>query len=103
MHALLNKARIALVKLGAKCAIKLRQPYTFVGQKAFVQSARYAHARQFNRAKAQTRKLRVVLGRVIRDIQRKSAQLQLPAKVQTRLAKLLQIAQRIHSQQRVAC
>ena len=28
---LLNKARIALVKLGAKCGIKLRQPYTFIG------------------------------------------------------------------------
>lgn len=101
MHAWLNKARIALVKLGAKCGIKLRQPYTFIGQKAFVQSARYAHARQFNRARAQTKKLRVVLGRVIRDIQRKLGQLQLPAKEQTRLAKLLQIAQRIHSQQRV--
>ena len=72
---LLNKARIALVKLGTKCGIKLRQPYTFIGQKAFVLSARYAHARQFNRAKAQTRKLRVMLGRVIRDIQRKSKQL----------------------------
>ena len=101
MHAWLNKARIALVKLGTKCGIKLRQPYTFIGQKVFVQSARYAHARQFNRAKAQTKKLRVVLGRVIRDIQRKSGQLQLLAKEQTRLAKLLQIAQRIHSQQRV--
>ena len=42
-----------------------------------------------------------MLGRVIRDIQRKSGQLQLPAKEQTRLAKLLQIARRIHSQQRV--
>ena len=101
MHAWLNKARIALVKLGTKCGIKLRQPYTFIGQKAFVQSARYAHARQFNRAKAQTRKLRVVPGRVIQDIQRKSAQLQLPAKEQLRLARLLQIAQRIHGQQRV--
>lgn len=40
---LLNKARIALVKLGAKCGLNLRQPYTFIGQKAFVQSARYAH------------------------------------------------------------
>ena len=100
---LLNKARIALVKLGAKCGIKLRQPYTFIGQKAFVQSARYAHARQFRRAKAQTKKLRVMLGRVIRDTQRKAEQLQsqLPAKAQTRLTKLLEIASRIHSQQRV--
>ena len=42
-----------------------------------------------------------MLGRVIRDIPRKSGQLQLPAKEQTRLAKLLQIAQRINSQQRM--
>ena len=42
-----------------------------------------------------------MLDRVIRDIQRKSGQLQLPAKEQTRLAKLLQIAQRIHSQPQV--
>ena len=96
-----NKARIALVKLGAKCSIKLRQPYTFIGQKALVKSARYAHTRQFNRAKAQTKKLRVILGRVIRDIQRKSGQLQLPAKEQVRLSKLLEIASRIHSQKRV--
>lgn len=98
---LLNKARIALVKLTQQVGIKLRQPYTFIGQKAFVQSARYAHARQFNRAKAQTKKLRVILGRIIRDIQRKTEQLQLPVKAQARLGKLLEIAKRIHSQQRV--
>ena len=101
---LLNKARIALVKLAAKCGIKLRQPYTFIGQRAFVQSARYAHARQFNRAKAQTKKLRIMLGRVIRDTQRqllKSQAVALPAKEQARLGKLLEIASRIHSQQRV--
>jgi transposase, IS5 family len=65
--------RIALVTLGAQCAIKLRQPYTFIGQKAFVQSAHYAHACQFNQAKAQTKKLRVMLGRVIRGIARAKA------------------------------
>ena len=64
MHAWLNKARIALVKLGAK-------------------------------------KLPGMLGRVIRDIQRKSQQLQLPATEQARLSKLLEIASRINSQQRV--
>ena len=98
---LLNKARIAVVKLTQQVGIKLRQPYTFIGQKAFVQSACYAHARQFNRAKAQTKKLRVMLGRVIRDTQRKSEQLQLPAKAQARLNKLLGITKRFHSQQRV--
>jgi IS5 family transposase len=66
-----------------------------------VQSARYAHARQFQRAAAQTKKLPVMLGRVIRDTQRKSEQLQLSAKQQARLNKLLEIAKRTHGQQRV--
>jgi transposase, IS5 family len=98
---LLNKARKSLVKLATQCGITLRQPYTFKGQEAFAQSARYAHARQFNRAAAQTKKLRTLLGRVIRDTQRKSERMELPAKAQTRLAKLLAVANRIHSQPRV--
>ena len=89
------------MKVTQKVGIKLRQPYTFIGQKAFVQSARYAHACQFNRAKAQTRKMRVMLGRVIRDTQRKTLVMALPTKAQTRLNKLLEIARRIHSKQRV--
>jgi IS5 family transposase len=98
---LLNKARIAVVKLATQCGITLRQPYTFKGQEAFAQSARYAHARQFNRAAAHTKKLRTMLGRVIRDAQRKSERMQLPAKARTRLDKLLAVANRIHSQPRV--
>ena len=61
---LLNKARKSLVKLATQCGITLRQSYTFKGQAAFTQAARYAHARQFNRAAAQTKKLRTLLGRV---------------------------------------
>lgn len=98
---LLNKARIALVKLATQCGITLRQPYTFKGQQAFHLSARYAHARQFNRAAAQTKKLRTLLGRVIRDTQRKAEHMSLPAKARTRLDKLLGVAQRLHSQPRV--
>ncbi len=47
------------------------------------------------RAKGQQRKLRTYLGRVIRDIERKADPAQL-----TRLARLLEIAKRIHQQQR---
>jgi transposase, IS5 family len=38
--------------------IDLRQSYKRIGKAAFVRSQRYAHARQINRANAQTRKLR---------------------------------------------
>jgi transposase, IS5 family len=98
---LLNKARISVVRLCGKLGIPLRQPYTFKGQEAFVQAARYAHARQFNRAAAQTKKLRTMLGRVIRDTQRKAERMSLLPKDQERLAKLLEIASRIHNQPRV--
>jgi transposase, IS5 family len=98
---LLNKARISVVKLATKLGITLRQPYTFKGQEAFTQAARYAHARQFNRAAAHTKKLRTMLGRVIRDTQRKAKCLEISAKEQERLNRLLEIASRIHSQPRV--
>jgi transposase, IS5 family len=98
---LLNKARISVVKLATKLGIELRQPYTFKGQEAFHQAARYAHARQFNRAAAHTKKLRTMLGRVIRDTQRKAQRMEISAKEQERLSKLLEIASRIHSQPRV--
>jgi transposase, IS5 family len=98
---LLNKARISVVKLAGKIGIELRQPYTFKGQEAFSQAARYAHARQFNRAAFHTKKLRTMLGRVIRDTQRKAERMQISAKEQERLGKLLEIASRIHNQPRV--
>ena len=98
---LLNKARIKVVRLAKRCGIELRQPYTFKGQEAFAQAARYAHARQFNRAQAATRRLRTMLGRVIRDTQRKAKCMELPAKEQAWLNRLLEIASRIHSQPRV--
>jgi transposase, IS5 family len=98
---LLNKARISLVRLATRLGIQLRQPYTFKGQEAFTQAARYAHARQFNRAAAHTKKLRTMLGRVIRDTQRKAGCMPISVKEQVRLDRLLEIASRIHSQPRV--
>jgi transposase, IS5 family len=94
---LLNKARVALVRMAKKNAIELRQSFERVGNAAFVRAQRYAHARQMRRAKAQTRKLRTYLGRVLRDIERKV--LNNPQQ-QERVSKLLQIAQRIHDQPR---
>jgi IS5 family transposase len=94
---LLHKARLALVRLAKRQGIALRQSYERIGKAAFVRSQRYAHARQMNRAKAQTRKLRTYLGRIIRDIQRKlTAEQQAPS----RMSQLLQVAMRIYTQPR---
>lgn len=90
---LYDKARQALVRVARQHQLQLRQSYARLGKRALFQQSRYAAARQGKRAKAQTRKLRTYLGRVIRDIERKANPM--PQGVQA----LLTIAKRIHQQQ----
>ena len=68
---LLNRAREHLVRLARKNGIKLRQSYRRVGKRALIQHQRYAHAKQFKRARKPLRRLKTFLGRVRRDIARK--------------------------------
>ena len=53
--------------------MELRQSYLRVGKFALIKHQRYAHAKQFKRANRSLRKLKTYLGRVIRDIRRKTA------------------------------
>src|SRR5579864_321297 len=68
---LLNRAREKLVRLAQCHGVGLRQSYARVGKFALIQHQRYAHAKQFKRANRMLKKLRTLLGRVIRDIGRK--------------------------------
>lgn len=68
---LINKARENLVKLAKKRGIELRQTYTFKGKHEAHRCSRLLHAKQFNRARTSIKKQKTMLGRVIRDIQRK--------------------------------
>jgi transposase, IS5 family len=68
---LLNRARELLVRLARKHGVKLRQSYRRVGKRALIQHQRYAHAKQFKRARKPLRRLKTYLGRVRRDIARK--------------------------------
>ena len=68
---LYNRMREKLVRKAKGCGIDLRQSYIRKGKQALVMHGRYAHARQYKRAKKQLRKLRTYLGRVTRDIERK--------------------------------
>jgi len=68
---LIHKARERLVKQAKSAGIDLRQSYKRVGKFALIQHQRYAHAKQFKRAKCQLRKLKTYLGRTLRDIRRK--------------------------------
>jgi len=58
--------------LARKHDVPLRQSYARVSKRAAMMAGRYAHAKQFKRMNRQIKFLRTRLGRLIRDIQRKS-------------------------------
>jgi IS5 family transposase len=91
---LCHKARRVLVRLAKTLHIDLRQNYERTGKKAFLKQGRYASAGQYNRAKKETKKLKAMLGRVIRDIERKCST------PEGRFAKVLNIAKAIFNQKR---
>lgn len=70
---LLNRSRERLVRLCRKHGISLRQSYARIGPKLALKASRYAHAKQHRRMRTTVKKLRVRLGRVLRDIARKTA------------------------------
>ena len=70
---LLNRARERLVKLARRTGVELRQSYARVGKLALIKHQRYAHAHQFKRANKALRKLKTYLGRVIRDLARRTS------------------------------
>jgi transposase, IS5 family len=70
---LMHKALGMLVRLARKHGVRLRQSYVRVAKRAAIMAGRYAHAKQFKRFNREVRFLRTRLGRVIRDIRRKTA------------------------------
>jgi len=91
---LYDRARSTLVRLAKERGINLRQNYNRLSRNMLINQSRYARARQMKRAARCTRKLRTMLGRVIRDIQRKCPD---PDK---RLKSALEIGWRIFTQQK---
>jgi IS5 family transposase len=73
---LYHKMRLALVRRATSLGIRLRQNYRFKGKKLLAKQGRYAHARQMKRAAKMTRQLKTILGRVLRDIERKAGKIQ---------------------------
>jgi IS5 family transposase len=69
---LTHRARELLVRLARKHGVILRQSYARVGKHASIAYQRYAHAKQFKRANRALRSVRTYLGRVCRDIVRKT-------------------------------
>ena len=89
---LINKARENLVKQAKKEGIKLRQTYVRKGKQEAVRGGRYFHAKQFKRGRRSVSKQKTWLGRVIRDIERKSPE------ITEKMEHHLMLANRIMSQ-----
>ena len=86
---LYDRMRETLVKTAQKEDVKLRQSYTRVGKQALRRQQGYGHAKQMRRAKKETQKLKTYLGRVVRDVERKSENPSQVLKEQLVLAKRL--------------
>ena len=69
---LMHKAIVMLGREAKKQGVPLRQSYVRVAKRAAIMAGRYAHAKQFKRHNRQLRFLRTRLGRLVRDIRRKT-------------------------------
>jgi IS5 family transposase len=92
---LYDRARERLVKAARKAGLLLRQSYVRVGKHLLLMQSRYAHAKQYRRAQRCQKKLRTLLGRVLRDIEARKDGRSYP-----KLDQLMAIARRIHAQER---
>jgi len=92
---LMHRAREKLAALAKKHGVALRQSYQRVGKYALIAYQRYAHAKQFKRARRELRRLRTILGRVMRDVARKISG---KASLRDVFVKPLWLAERVHDQ-----
>jgi transposase, IS5 family len=92
---LMHRARERLVRLAKNHGLVLRQSYVRVGKLALIKHQRYAHAKQFRRASKALRRVRTMLGRVIRDVTRKIA---VQPELAEAFARPLSLAQRVKDQ-----
>ena len=94
---LLNRSRERLVRLCRQQGLVLRQSYARKGPQALQQANRYGHARQYKRLRREVKRLHTYLGRVARDIGRKTAG---KAAQQAVFAEELALAERLLAQQK---
>ena len=92
---LCHRALQKLVGLAKHNDVPLRQSYVRLAKRAAIMVGRYTHAHQFKRARRELKFLRTRLGRVIRDIRRKTAG---DPKLSERFAELLVLATQVRFQ-----
>jgi len=92
---LTHRAIEKLVALAKQEGVPLRQSYLRVAKRAAIMVGRYIHAHQFKRAQRALKFLRTRLGRLIRDIRRKTEG---NAVLEKRFAALLDLALKVRHQ-----
>ena len=95
---LLEIARAKLVAAAKDAGIELKQTFAKEGQHLSFKAGRYAHARQFKRMRSVIKRQRTVVGRLVREVERKAGVV--GGAVLTRLKEALSKAQRIADQSR---
>lgn len=91
---LYNRCRERLVEFAKARGIRLRQNYNRIAKRLNYKQSRYVHARQMKRAGKCIKKLKTILGRVTRDIERKALS------IDDKLKELLEISKRIYTMKR---
>lgn len=94
---LLEVSRRKLVDAARTEHIDLRQSYHRVGPKLARKAGRYAHARQYRRMRRMIGKQRTIVGRLIRDMERKAS-----PEALKRLADILERAEKLRTQTRTS-
>lgn len=72
---LLEAARAKIATLAQRVGIELKQTYQREGKQLARRAGGYAHAKQFRRMRRAISRQRTILGRLLRDVERKSAAL----------------------------
>jgi transposase, IS5 family len=91
---LYDRARQRLVKTARAAGLSIKQSYERTGPRLLKQLSRLSRSHKTKQARACARKLHTNLGRVIREIERQKFD------PESKLGKLLAVAQRIHTQQK---
>lgn len=93
---LLEVARAKVVLLAQRAGIPLKQTFAKEGKGLRWRAGGYAHAKQFKRLRRVLKRQRTILGRLLREVQRKLADL--PEAMQSSMQVWLERAERIRTQ-----
>lgn len=98
---LLEKVRSQLVEAAKSDNIELKQTYAKESMKLGHQIPRYAHAKQFKRMHRALKRMRVLAGRLLRDVQRKLGSAQGSMALQKAIANTNRLLEQVSHKKRV--